>query len=89
MSFRRQKEKTKLETIYIGGGTPSLLSNEHFKVLIDVIEQEYGGPIEASTEFTVECDPGTFDTEKINFLQSIGVNRLSVGLQSFDPKILE
>ena len=78
-----------METIYIGGGTPSLLSNEHFKVLIDVIEQEYGRTIEASTEFTVECDPGTFDSEKLNFLRSIGVNRLSVGLQSFDNKTLE
>lgn len=73
-------------TIYIGGGTPSMLTGEHFQKIFEVLD-EYGY-LEASIETTVEVNPSSVDSEKLSLLNSLGVNRLSIGVQSFSDKVL-
>lgn len=74
-------------TIYIGGGTPTALNAHQLKKLLEIV-QKYVAVAEAE-EFTVEMNPGTVDREKLLLLQRAGVNRLSVGVQSFDDHCLK
>lgn len=74
-------------TIYIGGGTPTALNNHQLKKLLEIV-QKYVAVAKAE-EFTVEMNPGTVDREKLLLLQQAGVNRLSVGVQSFDDNCLQ
>jgi oxygen-independent coproporphyrinogen III oxidase len=71
-----------LKTIYIGGGTPSLLSADCFRQLFTCMKDNYR--FSPDIEITVEANPGTIDAAKIELLLSLGVNRLSVGVQSFN-----
>jgi oxygen-independent coproporphyrinogen III oxidase len=70
-----------LKTIYIGGGTPTLLPAECFRQLLKCLKGNYH--FSSEIEITVEANPGTADKAKIDTLFSLGVNRLSVGVQSF------
>ena len=74
-------------TIYIGGGTPTALNAHQMKKLLEIV-QKYVLVAEAE-EFTVEMNPGTVDREKLLLLQQAEVNRLSVGVQSFDDNCLQ
>lgn len=74
-------------TIYIGGGTPTALNAHQMKKLLGIV-QKYVAVAKAE-EFTVEMNPGTVDREKLLLLQQAGVNRLSVGVQSFDDNCLQ
>ncbi len=71
-----------LNTIYIGGGTPSLLPDECFTKLFQCLRNNYH--FSPDIEITVETNPGTLDKPKVNTMISTGVNRLSVGIQSFN-----
>lgn len=74
-------------TIYTGGGTPTALNANQMKKLLAIV-QKYVAVAKAE-EFTVEMNPGTVDREKLLLLQQAGVNRLSVGVQSFDDNCLQ
>jgi len=76
-----------LKTIYIGGGTPTILPDECFKQLFTCLKENYS--YAASAEITVEANPGTIDESKINMLLSLGVNRISIGVQSFHDNKLK
>lgn len=76
-----------LNSVYFGGGTPSLLPLSCVESILKKLDQYFG--IDASTEITFEMDPGTFDDVKVQQLKSLGVNRLSLGIQSFDDNILK
>lgn len=69
------------ESIYFGGGTPSLIKPEEVKGLLEEIEQLTG--INSSAEITLEANPGTVSRERLKAVQEAGVNRLSLGIQSF------
>ncbi len=71
-----------IETIYFGGGTPSIISKNHFQEIIQKIRQNF--TVSPNLEFTVECNPDDLTREKLMELKSLGVNRLSIGIQSFD-----
>lgn len=75
-----------INTIFIGGGTPTYLSLEELKILKRSIDEIHK---DINLEFTVEGNPGTFTLEKLKLLKSMGVNRLSIGLQSFDDALLK
>ncbi len=70
------------ETIYIGGGTPSLLDVEDLRRLLGVL------PVESAREVTIEANPGDITHEKAKAWKAMGVNRLSIGIQSFNDDML-
>ena len=76
-----------LQTIFIGGGTPSILSANALAQLFTDIQQHF--QITPDAEITVECNPGTVDTEKLSVMQDYGVNRLSFGLQAMQDETLK
>ena len=75
-----------LETIFFGGGTPSLLSVSQLGQLLNRLERSFG--IAANVEISMEMDPGTFDWDHLRGYQRQGVNRVSLGVQSFDDRQL-
>ncbi|MBA2677272.1 MAG: radical SAM family heme chaperone HemW [Ktedonobacteraceae bacterium] len=74
-------------TIFFGGGTPSLLSVEQMKSLLDACFSAFA--IDADAEITMEANPGTLTKEQLMGLRAAGVNRLSMGAQSFDADLLK
>ena len=86
-NVRDTERKFAPRTIYIGGGTPTALSAHQLAKLLEIV-QKYVMVAEAE-EFTVEMNPGTVDREKLLRLQQAGINRLSVGVQSFDNHCLQ
>ncbi len=76
-----------LETIFFGGGTPSLLSVGQLSRILDTLEQKLG--IVANAEISIEMDPGTFDLKQVQGYKSLGVNRVSLGVQAFQDDLLQ
>lgn len=77
-------EQKSFDTVYIGGGTPSSLSCRQLERLFEIIER-----FEVKGDFTFEINPESFDREKAEILKKHGVNRVSIGLQSFNERILK
>ena len=82
-----QKNARPLKTVYVGGGTPSLMSSEYILSVVGELKNLYG--IVEGAEVTIEMDPGTFDFKKMEDLKTGGVNRVSLGVQAFDDVVLE
>ena len=76
-----------IETIFIGGGTPSLISPDDFKLLSKTIKNCLN--LTQGLEFTIEANPGTLNKEKLLAYKEAGVNRLSIGLQSTNDEELK
>lgn len=76
----------RVDTVYFGGGTPSLLSSFQLEKIIDTVVSCYG--VETDAEISVECNPGTVYAEKLADMRRLGVNRLSIGAQSFNDSEL-
>ncbi|MFR9620226.1 MAG: radical SAM family heme chaperone HemW [Rikenellaceae bacterium] len=76
----------RLETIYFGGGTPSLLSVEQVGAFMERIARCYD--VSGVSEVTLEANPDDLTDEYLRGLRSVGVNRLSIGVQSFDDELL-
>lgn len=70
------------DTIYFGGGTPSVLSIEHIKNILKTLKYT------SSSEITLEVNPTNVDENKLKELKKMGINRLSIGMQSFNDRIL-
>ena len=77
----------KLETIYFGGGTPSHLSDEELARVVTTLGKTWGWP--ALEETTLEADPLTFDKARLQTFKELGFNRLSIGLQSSQDRVLD
>ncbi|MDR2957707.1 MAG: radical SAM family heme chaperone HemW [Coriobacteriales bacterium] len=69
-----------IKTVYIGGGTPSFLGDQRLGKLVEAITEQ----IDGIREFTVEANPDSFTQQMARLLAGLGVNRLSIGIQSFD-----
>ena len=76
----------RLKTIYVGGGTPTTLSDLQFKRLLSMVQRHLNVPPE---EWTCEANPESLSREKLRVLKDYGVGRLSLGNQSFQPEVLE
>ena len=76
-----------IETIYFGGGTPSILVIEEVNLVLETIFKNY--KIANNTEITFECNPDDIDEFKLKKLLDIGINRLSIGVQSFENSELK
>ena len=75
----------RLATIYLGGGTPSLLSPHSVRALIDAVRESFAGE---PAEVTLEVNPSTLERERLPAFRAAGVDRVSVGVQSFDDTAL-
>lgn len=73
-------------SVYIGGGTPSLFSARSIERLLDAVARETG--LAGDAEITIEANPGSFDQQNFAGFRSAGVNRISIGVQSFDDALL-
>lgn len=80
-------QKRPLESIFIGGGTPSLLSAHAYNRLLNGLHKMV--EFAANIEITLEANPGTAEREKFADYYAVGINRLSLGIQSFDPQQLK
>ena len=76
-----------LETIFFGGGTPSLLSTPQLQRILEVLDGKFG--IDKCAEISMEIDPGTFDKEHLQGYVNAGVNRISLGVQAFQENLLQ
>mgnify|MGYP003333293001 FL=1 len=76
-----------ISTIFIGGGTPTLLDPIDFKRLLDKLQNKFG--FKEGIEITIEANPDSVDSEKLEKLISIGINRISFGMQSAVPHVLK
>jgi len=77
----------KITTIFFGGGTPSLLEPKQIEELLSHLKNNFDVAIDA--EITLETNPGTVDEKKLNGFLSAGVNRISIGIQTFDDDELK
>jgi len=77
-----------IETIFVGGGTPTVLSPEQMERFLHILHMYFPHKDEG-VEFTMEANPGTTDPDKLAVMRQGGVNRLSFGVQSFDGALLE
>lgn len=76
-----------ISSIFIGGGTPSLFSASSFERLFAGIARKI--PLKEGLEITLEANPGTFESDKFKQYRAIGINRLSIGIQSFNDQHLK
>ena len=76
----------KINTLYFGGGTPSILSTDEVNNIFDIISGNFD--VAPSAEITLEANPDDLVSEKLIAFKKIGINRLSIGIQSFDDAVL-
>ena len=76
-----------IETIYFGGGTPSILKESEISLLIKTISENY--TVINNAEISLECNPDDLTREKVQNLKKSGINRLSIGIQSFNDEDLK
>ncbi len=79
--------KWTFDTIFIGGGTPSLLNAQQMEKIISTLDDKYD--LNKIIEFTIEANPGEARKEKLKEFYSLGINRLSIGVQSFKSELLQ
>ena len=85
-SAERVSGKLEADTVYFGGGTPSLLSAGQFEQILSEIDHSF--IIADDAEITAEVNPKTADVEKLSTMRALGINRVSIGMQSADDKEL-
>lgn len=77
----------KVTTIYIGGGTPSFIDSKYIVQILNTLKEKFD--IEENAEITIEINPGTITREKLLDYKNAGINRISIGLQSTENRLLE
>ena len=80
-------QNRKIRSIFFGGGTPSIMSTEELEDLMIYLKNELD--FEEDIEITLEANPGTFEIDKFTTFHDVGINRLSIGVQSFHNQELE
>ena len=79
-SFETISSIYKVRTVFFGGGTPSILEDRHITRIMEQLRTSYD--IDGEAEISIECNPGTLSTDRLKTYRSLGINRLSLGLQS-------
>ena len=86
-AYSQKLKKNNIKTIYLGGGTPTILSGVQIYNILEFCKDKF--TIDKNAEITIEVNPGTLDGEKIKLLIESGINRLSLGAQSFNDLFLK
>ncbi len=76
-----------IDTVYLGGGTPSILGPKQLKDILENVRKNF--ILLPGAEITIETNPGDLDINYLKFLRDLGINRLQIGIQSFDQKTLD
>ena len=84
--FIQKNQNIELSTIYIGGGTPSYIDSKYIENILEALKSK---SIVNKTEITIEINPGTVNKEKLEHYKKVGINRLSIGLQSTSNRLLK
>ena len=79
-------EPYKIESVYFGGGTPSYINDSYIKDIIESLKSKFH--LNSNAEITLEANPVDLNIKKLSSLLTIGVNRLSIGIQSFSNSLL-
>ena len=87
LDLRKEENKGAVETIYFGGGTPSLLTAEEINFILNAVYDNY--PVVEHPEITLEANPDDLDAEVLQELANSNINRLSIGIQSFFEEDLQ
>ncbi len=82
-----KKVKERIETLYFGGGTPSILHADELQIIFDALHKRFD--FASDIEITLEANPDDISDEKLQLWKQFGINRLSVGLQSFNDEELK
>jgi len=82
----RSSDRDEVDTVYFGGGTPSVLESSDIGGLIEEVRECYA--MQEGSEITMEINPGTVDAEGLKSFRKAGINRVSIGVQSFDDDVL-
>ncbi len=85
--LRKEEINEPIETIYFGGGTPSILLKDELALLLSIIQTSF--TVKDTSEITLEANPDDLTFEKLVEFKSVGINRLSIGLQSFRAEDLK
>ncbi|MEM1369471.1 MAG: radical SAM family heme chaperone HemW [Cyanobacteria bacterium P01_H01_bin.15] len=83
---RQSSSKASLQTVFFGGGTPSLLSPQQIQRILTTLDKRFS--LAEDVEISLEIDPGTFTENDLRGYQGAGVNRFSLGVQAFQPQLL-
>src|SRR5665648_133669 len=86
-AYSKKLKKSNVKAIYLGGGTPTILSGAQICNILEFCKDKF--TIDKNAEITIEANPGTLDGEKIKLLIESGINRLSLGAQSFNNLLLK
>jgi len=84
LNYYINQGKYTFKTVFIGGGTPTIINPENIERIIKAIEKN----IEKDAEITIECNPGTVDEKKALLYKTVGINRISIGLQAWQDELL-
>jgi len=87
IQLRSNEFPNEINSLYIGGGTPSLMENTDLELIFTALEKQVS--LSALREITIEINPEDLDKNKLEFYKSLGINRLSIGIQSMDNKVLK
>ena len=85
--LKLQDNRYLIKTIYIGGGTPSIIDEKYIYKILDIIYDNF--EIMNNCEISIEVNPGTVDEEKLKTYKAAGINRLSIGLQTSNDELLK
>lgn len=81
-----EKMCVEIDSIYIGGGTPTYVKPKYIEEIVTLINKSF--KLEKNIEFTIEANPNSINKEKLQVYKDLGINRISLGVQSFDDEIL-
>ena len=84
LAYHTEALSAGISTLFIGGGTPNILTLQQITSLLSRFQKQY-----TAEEFTIECNPDSLSREKLSLFYQYGVNRLSIGAQTFDPDGLQ
>ncbi len=86
-AYSKKLKKSNITTVYLGGGTPTIISGVQIYNILEFCKDKFN--IDKNAEITIEANPGTLDGEKLKLLIESGINRLSLGAQSFSNLFLK
>jgi oxygen-independent coproporphyrinogen-3 oxidase len=80
-------ENHRVEQLHFGGGTPTYFTNEQLASVFAALHEHCNLATDDERDFSIEIDPRSIDADRVRFLSSLGMNRMSVGIQDFDPLV--